>query len=144
MRIFRAFLIMVSAVILFLLPITTLVYDFRTDLETDTFSVTTAIGETSANTTLLVAIYGNDTDTISYTSNVTETPSVSAYDTATRQLTTASLTANVTRSLVVSYNIDAINNDSVATLLDNTSAIWLLMVITLPVAAIASIFLGKD
>ena len=131
---------MVSAVILFLLPITTLVYDFRTDLETDTFSVTTAIGET----TLLVAIYGNDTDTISYTSNVTETPSVSAYDTATRQLTTASLTANVTRSLVVSYNIDAINNDSVATLLDNTSAIWLLMVITLPVAAIASIFLGKD
>ncbi len=41
MRIFYSFVIVVTAVMLFLLPLTDMVYDFRTDPVTDSFDVDT-------------------------------------------------------------------------------------------------------
>lgn len=145
MKIFYAFLVIVSATLLFMLPITGAVYDFRTDLRLDTFEVTTAAGVTSANTTLLKAIYGDDTQTISYTSNTTETPSFSSYNATSRQLTTSGLSENTTRSLVVSYDINALNNAAALdNLLDRVPLIWMLMVIAFPIAALAAMFVGRN
>jgi hypothetical protein len=144
MRIAYSFLIVLVSVFLFLLPITEMVYDFRTDLEDDTFTVTTAVGVTSANTTLLHAIYDNDTDTISYTSNITEVPAFSTYNSTTRQLLTTGLTANVTRLLVVYYDIDAItDSDAINTLLDRLPWLWILICAVFPMAGLAAIWTGR-
>ena len=144
MRIFYAFLVVVTASLLFMLPITTMIYDFRTDIREDTFSVTTAVAQTTANTTLLKAIYGDDTTTISYDSSIAETPVYSSYSTATRQLLTSGLTANTTRSLAVSYDVTALTGfDAVNTLMDRLGFFWLLMIVAFAPAALASMFVGR-
>jgi len=127
-----------------MLPITQAVYDFRTDVREDTFTVTTAVGISSANTTLLKAIYSDDTATIGYESSIAEVPVLSSYNATSRQLTTSGLTDNTSRSLVVSYDVTALNDATgFDTLLDRVPLIWLLMVIAFPIAALASMFVGK-
>lgn len=144
MRIFYAFLVIITATFLFMLPITQAVYDFRTDVREDTFTVTTAVGISSANTTLLKAIYSDDTATIGYESSIAEVPVLSSYNATSRQLTTSGLTDNTSRSLVVSYDVTALNDATgFDTLLDRVPLIWLLMVIAFPIAALASMFVGK-
>ncbi len=145
MKIFYAFLVIVSSALLFMLPITSTIYDFRTDLREDTFVVTTAAGITSANTTLLVAIYNDDTQTINYTSNTTEAPIFSSFNATSRQLTTAGLAEATTRALVVAYDISALPGaDALNNLLDKIPLIWMLMVISFPIAALASMFVGRN
>lgn len=143
MRIFYAFLVIVSATFLFMLPITGSVYDFRTDLRTDEFTVTTPAGVTSANVTLLKPIYLDDTQTITYLSSISETPVFSTYNSTTRQLTTSGLTATTSRTLSVSYDVSSLTGlESLDALLDKVPFIFLLMVIAFPPAALASMFVG--
>ena len=145
MKIFYAFLVIVAATLLFMLPITTMVYDFRTDIREDTFTVTTAAGVTSANVTLLKTIYDNDTATISYLSSKPEVPVFTSYNTTSRQLLTGNLTALTTRTLYVSYDTDALTGyTALDTLLDRVPFIWLLIIIAFPVAALGSMFVGRN
>ena len=145
MRIFFAFLIIFSAVFLWLLPITTAVYDFRTDLRTDTFSTTTA-DVTTANETLLEALYDDDIGSIEISSDLaTDVPLPNSYNTTSQVLNMNGLTANTTRTLEVSYDVDALEgNDSINTLLDYVPYFWLVCIAVFAPAALVSIFTGKN
>ena len=145
MKVFYAFLIIFTSVVLFMLPIASMVYDFRTDQREDVFVVTTAVAVTTANVTLLRAVFDNDTGTITFTSNTTETPAVSTYNTTTRQLLVSGLEASTTRELDVTYDIDVLSQEGTALngLMDRVPAIYLLLIIAFPVAAMAAIFLNK-
>jgi hypothetical protein len=144
MRIFYAGLVIVVAAILFMLPVSESVYAFRTDLRSDTFPVTTAVGVTSANVTLLKTLYDNDTDTITFDSDIGETPVYGSYNTTTRQLLVTGLTASTSRNLVVSYDVAAFTATSaINRILDKIPFVYMLMIFCFAPAAIAAIFLGK-
>jgi len=130
MRIFYAFIIMVTAAMLFMLPVTEGIYDFITDVREDTFTVTTGVGSTNATVQLFKAIYDDDTNT--------------SYNATNRNLVVTGLSENITRTLTVNYDIDALSNSAaVATLVSKFDLIWLLVVIAFPAAAIAAIVIGR-
>ena len=144
MRIAFAFTIMLLSAILWMVDTTQAVYDFRTEVREDDFTVTTAANVTSANVTLLKEVYDDDTDTIGYTSSIAEAPVYSAYNTVTRQLLTANLTAGTSRTLTVNYDIDAlVYSTSLNTFLDWWPFVWIILVIIFPIAAIVAIFTGR-
>ncbi len=144
MRIAFAFIALIASFVLWLLPITTGIYDFRTDVRADAFSVDTAAGITTGNVTLLRAIYTDDTNTISYVSTLAEVPIFSSYNTTTRQLLTSGLTANTTRTLTVNYDINALAfSDALSTLLDWWPFIWYMIITAFPIAALVAIFTGR-
>ena len=111
MRIFYGFLIIVVAAILFMLPMTSMIYDFRTDVREDTYTVTTGGGVTTDTQTLTHAIYDNDTDTISIVSSIsTDTPLYTSYNSTTRLLAYSGLAASSTRVITVSYDVYALGS----------------------------------
>lgn len=145
MRIFYAFLIMFIAVVMWLLPITTLVYDFRTDQATEYFNTITGVGITSSNITLGKQIYGADTGTFDVSSNNSaDTPDLGAYNHGSHSANVTGLSANSTHYLTVTYDYEAVSGSTAITsLLDRVAYIWLILIIALPVAAIAAIFIRR-
>jgi len=136
---------MLTAVILFMLPITLAVYGFRTDLETDYFTSPTGAVVTTANVVLQKAIYDDDTDTITITSDLsTDVPVYSSYNATSRLLGMSGLTANTTRIVTVSYDVDALGaGTGLVDLVDKLPWFLLLIVIAFPVAGIAAIFTNR-
>lgn len=128
-----------------MLPVSRAVYDFRTDLRTDEFSSTTVAGQTSENVTLHKSVYDDDTDTIDILSDEsTDTPAFNTYDTATRVVNITGLTADTTRVLSVSYDIDALEgSDALNTFVGYVPWIWMLIIIVFPIAGIAAVFTGR-
>lgn len=145
MRIFWGFLIILTSALLWLVPISRAVYDFRTDLRTDTFTVTTPAASTNVTVTLFDTIYNNDTATLSVTSNVTsDAPALFSYNEATRSTVFNGLTDNITHTLRVAYDISALSGDvAIETILDLTPYFWYLVVVAFPIAGLASIFTGR-
>lgn len=145
MKIFNSFLIIMGAVFLLLMPLTMAVYDFRTDVREDTFSVDTGVGVTSGNVTLIKPVYDDDTSTIDVSSDLaTDIPVFNTYNTTSRQTNFTGLTANTTRILTVSYDVDALNAWlAVGNLVDVTAWLFLIIIIAFAPAAIAAIFLGR-
>lgn len=144
MRVFYSFQIIVTAVFLFLLPLTDMAYEYRTEEQTDDFSVTTGVGVTSANCTLDDFIYDDDDDTIEIESSLAEVPTATSYNGTTKTVLVSTLTANATRTLSITYDIDAIpDNDAINTMIDRWPWIWMLVCIAFPVAGIAAIFTGR-
>lgn len=145
MKIFSAFLIIVVAAILFMLPLTGLIYNFRTDLRTDAFVYATGGAETTANVTLLKPVYDDDTQTIDILSSLgTDVPVFSSYNTTTRIVDMSGMTANTSRTISVSYDIDALEgSDSINTITDRTPFIWLLIIIAFPMVALFAIFTNR-
>jgi len=146
LKVFYAFLIVLTATILFMLPLTSMIYDFRTDQRDDEFTVTTAAAVTSANVTLGNYVFDDDTGTISFTSNdTTEAPTVSSYNATSRQLLVAGLSTSTTRLLEITYDVDAIAGEGTAIngLMDRVPAMYLLIIICFPIAALAAIFLNR-
>lgn len=145
MRIFYAFIVIVIAVLSWLLPITDSVYDFRTDQRTDDFTVETAVATITANVTLLKFIYGDDTQTLSLTSSLaTDMPTFVSYNTTTRAVAMSGLTANTTRLISASYDVDALNGSAaINTLANYIPFIWMLCIVGLPMAALFAIFTGR-
>lgn len=145
MRIFYAFLIIVVAAILFMLPITEMVYDFRTDLREDTFTTATAVGVTTANETLLDDLYDDDTGSVDIDSDLaTDVPLPSSYNATSQQLLVEGLTANTTRILIIAYDVDALDGSvAVNIIMDRLPLIWLLVIIAFAPAALFAIFTGK-
>jgi hypothetical protein len=144
-KILKSFLMMLSVSILFMLPVTAGVYDYRTDIKTDTDYEATGVGVVTANVVLLKEVYDDDVSTISITSDtVTDTPTVVNYHTATRLLDINGLTANTTRTLSISYDIDALTaSAAIGVFMDNISWIWLVCIIGFAPAALAAMFTGK-
>jgi len=145
MRIFSAFLVIVTAAILFMLPLTSGVYDFRTDLNEDTFNYETGGAETTANVTLDKAVYDDDTDTITILSDLsTDSPLFSTYNTSTRLLDITGLTVSENRTLTVAYDVDALEgSDAINTIVGRLPWIWLLVIIAFSPAALVAIFTGR-
>lgn len=144
MRIFWAFLIVFVAVILFMLPLTTLILDFRTDDRDDTFSTETGAG-TTANVTLLKALFDDDIGSVSIASDLaTDIPLASSYNATPRQLLVSGLTVTANRTMVVTYDVDALaGSATINTFVDRLSWIWMLVVIAFVPAALAAIFTGR-
>lgn len=144
MRVFYSFLIVVMAVFLMMLPHTDMVYEFRTEAQKDAFTVDTGVGDTSENCTLDDFVYDDDTDTISFISSIAETPVLTSYNGTTKTVWVSTLTENTTRTLEITYDIDAItDNDAVNNVLDKFAWIWMLLCIAFPAAAIAAIWTGR-
>jgi len=131
------------AAILLMLPLTSAVYDFKTDVKTQTNTITTGANVTTADVVLSKALYDNDTSTISFTSNISESPSITAYNPVTRTLSTANLTASSTRALGIAYDVDALSDSAaMATIVNALDFIWLLSIIVFAPAALAALFLA--
>lgn len=145
MRIFTAFLVLVVSAILWLLPIADGVYDFKTNVRADTFVYPTGVGVTTANVTLHKAIYDNDTHTIDLLSDTaTDVPLFSAYNIPSRTLLLTGLSANTTRTLSVSYDVYALTGGgAIDTLVSRLDFIWMLAVISFPIAGLAAIFTSR-
>ncbi len=123
------------------------VYDFKTMLRTEEVTSPTAAGVTTANVTLGKPIFDDDTSTLDILSDLaTDTPaySASSYNSTTRQLLTSGLTANTTRVLTVSYDVNALEGfDAIVLIVDRWPFIWLLLVIIFPLVGIGAIFIGR-
>lgn len=135
---------MLVAVILWMLPVTQAIYDFRTDERTDTFSTPTAAGVTTANETLLEALYGADIGSILIVSDLaTDVPLPSSYNSTSQVLDMTGFTENTTRTIEISYDVDALRgNNAVDTFLGWLPYIWILVIAVFPMAAIFAIFKG--
>ena len=144
-NIFNAFLILFVAVILWLLPQTSAIADFITDLRTDTLSATTAVAATTANVTLLDSLYDDDIGSVAiFSDDDTDTPLANSYNTTSRALNITGLTANATRVLEVTYDIDALGGSpAVVIFVGNLPFIWLIVIAVFPMAAIFVIFRNR-
>jgi hypothetical protein len=144
MRIAFAFIALIASFSLWLLDVSSAVYDFRTDVREDAFVVETAAAATTANVTLLRAIFDDDTDTIGYLSTIAEIPVFGSYNTTTRQLNTTGLTANTSRTLTVNYDTNALTfSTAINNLLDWWPFIWYMILTAFPIAALVAIFTGR-
>lgn len=145
MRIFWAFLILVTAALLWLVPITDLIYSFQTDVKTDSFYVATGAGITDVTVILRKAVYNNDTSTLTvFSSNNTDLPSFVSYNTITRATVIDGLTENTTRALEITYDTDALNaSPAWNNILGKVPLIWMVLIIAFPVAGLAAIFVGR-
>jgi hypothetical protein len=91
--------------------------DAQTDSRTDTFSVTTAPAETTADVVLVADLYNDSILEITgLTSDVsTDNALQDSYVSATRTLTVRGLDDDETRTLTVTYRYDALTGDSAST-----------------------------
>lgn len=145
MRIFQAFLVMVIVALLWMLPVTQAIYDFRTDVREDNFTVTTGAGEFTADVILFRPVYDDDDETISALSSIaTDTPAIDNYNPATREVTISGLDENSTRVLTVFYDVDALAlHPAISLIMDLLPLFWILILIAFPVVAVIVIFTGQ-
>jgi len=87
------------------------VHDVQTDKKSESFSVTTTTGETSTTVTLSEDHYYTTTQEMSVTSdNAADSPSITSYDPDTRQVTVGGLAEATSRTLTITYLIDALKD----------------------------------
>lgn len=129
-----------------MIPYTGMAYDFRTDPRTDSFLTATGVGISSANVTLLEDLFDCDTDSVEIDSDVsTDNPLPSTYNCTSRVLLIIGLTTNTSRTLDVTYDVDALGaSGAISTLIDRMAWIWLLCAIAFAPAALFSIFTSRD
>jgi len=142
MRILNSFLLLLAVAILWMVPYTQGIYDFRTDVREDTFTVTTSIGETTSNVTLQRPVFDDDEETISVISDSSaDSPTITGYTAASRSLGLSGLSANISREITVFYDIDALNvYAAIDKLLDITPIIIILLLILIPVVGLIVIW----
>lgn len=146
MKIFYSFLIVFTSAILWLLPVTDAIYDYRTDVKEDEFNYSTGVGVTVANVTLTKEVYNDDQSTIGAISDYSsDTPVVAGYHSATRVVDITGLAGNYTRTLTVSYDYDALSaSGAISNFIDKLGWIWLICIIAFPPAALAAmLFFSK-
>ena len=138
MRIFQGFLIVFVSVVLFMLPVTGAVYNYRTDVREDSFNYETGGAETTANVSLHTPIYDDDTDTVTILSDLaTDIPLFSAYNTTTRLLDMTGLSVAANRTLRVSYDINSLaDHDSLDAFIGWIPFIWIVIIAVMPMAGI--------
>lgn len=141
-KLFTAFLIVVVAAILFMLPVIEAVYDFRTSVSTSDYSSSTNLTGTTSNVTLVTSLYEDDLGSvIIFSDDATDTPLPASYNSTTRALWVSGLAANTTRVLEVTFDYDALQGSTaINTLMDRVAWIWLLVAVGFAPAALFSIF----
>lgn len=144
MKIFQGFLLLVVVAILWMLPISQAIYDFRTDFRSDTFAVTTS-GSTETDVVLFKPVYDDDEETIAiYSDLADDTPMMDTYDPLTREVHITGLADDSTRILTVEYLIDALNLHPAINLFVNLlPGIWILILIAFPVVGMVAILTGR-
>ena len=128
-----------------MLPVAEAVYDYRTMQRTDTFSTDTAVGVTAANETLLDDLYDADMGSVDIDSDdATDVPLPNSYNATNQVLNITGLTANATRILNITYDVNALGAyAAIDTFLGFLPYIWLLVVIAFIPAALFAIFTNR-
>lgn len=140
MKIFYSFLIIISSVILILLPINQGVYNFENGTRTDHATVTTNNVTTNATVSLFKPITGNDTSTITISSNSTdEAPYMASYNGTTRALVISGLAVSEVRILSVSYDTPVITNNAMVQFLNIIPWIWVFIWVCFPIMALLAL-----
>ncbi len=115
---------------------------FRTQSQTDNFSIATSNVQTSINITLTHPLFQADTHYATVSSNVnTDVPLASNYTASTNKLTVSGLTANITRLLTVSYSIGALDSNVDAAVRQMPS-IWFYGIVALIFLSIAIVVIA--
>ena len=144
MRIFYSFLIIVCSSILILLPVTAGVYDYRTDIRTDNFAVSTAVGADNTTVQLFKDIFDDDASTVEISSDeVSDAPYWVSYNGTSRALLVAGLTANTTRTLDISYDTDAIGEGGITNFLGILPWVWIIIWVAFPIGGLVAIWTGR-
>ena len=130
---------------LLLSPFMDSIMDFRTDEPSESYTVATGAGATTANVTLSNTLWDDDTSSISMTSNATlDSPTVSAYNTSTRVLTVAGLQASTSRTLTVTYSTEGLADYAAAdTAVEFSPVILVAAMLALPVILIVVAVKGR-
>ena len=127
-----------------MLPLSDMVYSFRTDPVTDESTVDTGVGETTSNVTFTQFTFDGIGSITSVSSSINEVPAVSSYNSTSKTALISSLTTDDSRTLSITYDVDVItDNDAINTLLDRAAWIWMLIIIAFPVASLAAIWTGR-
>lgn len=89
----------------FTTPILEGIEAWRTEDTTESFAVTTAAAQTTANVTLANDLFQNDVaEVITITSNITgEAPIATSYTSATKVLLLSALNASATHTIIINY-----------------------------------------
>lgn len=104
-------LIAAGIIILLLYPMILAIDQFRLKDQIDPFNVTTAAAVTSANVTLSQDLYNDATSGVSIESDLdTDAPVASTYTAATNYLLVTGLTADDSRQLTITYDIDRLSD----------------------------------
>lgn len=146
MKVFYSFLILITCALLLFVDVPQGVYDYRTKVHSDTFNyVSTGAGETTANVTIIKALYDDDTSTFSVSSNTSsDIPVFSSYNAATRDLKIAGLGANITRTLYVDYDVTALSGlIALDTFMDLAPYFWYILLFCFMASAIAYMWVGR-
>ena len=138
-KIYTGFLIVVITALLFLLPVSDAVIDFSADADVSAQSVATA-SVTTAEITLPSAIYNNNHRLVTVTSsNASDTPAVTAYNTTTQNITLTGLVENTTRTLTADYYVFALEGGTaIEKFTGYIPLFWILVCIAFPVVALAA------
>ena len=141
MRIFQGFLIVMVSVVLFMLPVTRAIYNYRTDVREDSFNYETGGAETTANVSLHTPIYDDDTNTVAILSDLpTDVPLFASYNVTTRLLDMTGLVVASNRTLRVSYDVNSLaDHDALDTLIGWIPFIWIILICVMPLAGIYAI-----
>jgi len=144
-KIFNSFLIVVASTILFLIPFTQSSEAIKTDQRDDIFSVVTAAAQTTDNIILSKALYDNDVTTITVISDSTDDAiSWGSYNATGQQLLISGMDASNTRVLTATYDVNALNDPAIETLVDAFIWIWILSAVAFAPSGLASIWTNKD
>lgn len=145
MRIFQGFLIVMVSVVLFMLPVTMAIYNYRTDVREDSFNYETGGAETTANVSLHTPIYDDDTNTVTILSDLaTDIPLFASYNATTRLLDMTGMTVASNRTIRVSYDVNSLaDHDALDTFIGWIPFIWIILISIMPMAGIYAIFRGR-
>ena len=138
MRLIAAVLAVVVSLVT--IPIvTSVVHDAQAAPASDSFTVATGTGQTSATVTLSRPHIHADTTHMSATSdNQNDSPNVTSYNPSTRQVTVVGLAQSATRTLTVHYETDALAAFPAAgAILGMVPLLWVAGAIVLAMAMLA-------
>lgn len=144
MKIFWSFLIIFTAVLLWIIPFTDAAHGFKTDVRIEEFTVTTG-ASTNATVQLFKDLYLDDTSSIDLDSHsLNDAPLLSSYNITTRAAVITGLAGNLTRQIDVSYDIDALHdNPGVAILIGLVPMLWVLIAVVFPLAGLFALWFMK-
>lgn len=142
MRIFYGFLILFFSALLWLVPISDGIYEFRTDAKTDTAYIQTGAGETSSNHTLTKTLYDNDTSSVSlFSYDSDDIPVVSSYNSTTRLLVFTGMAASTNRTMEITFDTDVFTNSNFwPDFLDNFKFYWWVFISLYAIGALVAMF----
>lgn len=142
MKIFWAFIILAGSAILWLLPVSEGIYNFRTDVKEETRTVITGAGDTTASLVLSKPVYQDDASTIEVLSSIdTDTTVIDSYTPATRTLALSGLDSDASRELSISYDVNALQwHTAFDTMLTYVPFIWIVILIAFPICGMIVMF----